>query len=70
MLTAVPRHQEPVTEEYPYHFNQVLKSGSADSLWRPYQAFEALLSVLFSTDDMKDGYICVFDWDEVQPKPT
>lgn len=67
MLTACPAEGEPVSEDYPYHPDEVLDSEEARTLWRPFQAMEALYSVLFSNEALVGAGICSFDWSDVRP---
>lgn len=73
MLTAVNIPGEPVTPLYPYTESAVYDashkiandSRTKQALWRPFQTFEALFSVLFPIEDMRAADICVFDFFEV-----
>lgn len=67
MLTAVAAAEEPQSPDYPYDFEEVFGAEDPLSLWRPFQAFEAFLSVLVSNRDMTDVGILSFDWPDIRP---
>lgn len=67
MLTATPSISEPTNLSYPYTESEVYEIGERFGFWRPFQAFEALFSVLFPIKKLQMADICVFDLSDVMP---